>query len=85
MKPLKIDQKRSTRPGFVIVYSRDRKKAKLHRAGGCPWTKVTLADSQDVSNPLPDMYSSRCKLCWPMLADKQAELEIEAFSEESDM
>ena len=84
-KPLKIDQKRSTRPGFVIVYSRDRKKAKLHRAGGCPWTKVTLADSQDVSNPSPDMYSSRCKLCWPMLADKQAELEIETFSEESDM
>ena len=83
-KPLKIDQKRS-RPGFVIVYSRDRRKAKLHRSGGCPWTKVTLADSRETSNPTPDLYSSRCKLCWPMLADKQTELEIEAFSEESDM
>ena len=61
---------------FLIVYTRGRKHAKLHRVGGCQWTTVTLADCQEVAKPTRSMYNSRCKLCWPSLfADALANAE----------
>ena len=51
--------------GFLIVYTRKRKSAKLHKLGGCEWTQVTLNDSLVVKSVNPEMYSSRCKLCFP--------------------
>ena len=68
---------------FLIVYSRNRKRAKLHRVGGCQWTVVSLADAQEVVKPVPTMYDSRCKLCWPkMLAGRGPE---EGSSDESEL
>ena len=58
------------RTSFLIVYTRNRKKAKLHKVGGCQWTAVSLADSQEVIKPLPSMYDSRCKLCWPKMLEE---------------
>ena len=61
---------------FLIVYTRGRKHAKLHRIGGCQWTMVSLADCQEVAKPTRSMYNSRCKLCWPsLLADALADAE----------
>ena len=59
-------------PRFLIVYGRWRRTAKLHKVGGCPWTTIHLADSQEVARPTPIMYNSRCKQCWPELL-KQSE------------
>jgi hypothetical protein len=56
---------------YLLVYSRNRKRAKLHKAGGCTWTTVSLADCQEVDKPLGSMYNSRCKLCWPELVRKE--------------
>ena len=56
---------RSCRPRFVIVYSRQRKSAKLHKIAGCEWTRVTLNDMQEFESVTSSMYDSRCKLCWP--------------------
>ena len=53
------------RPRFLVVYSRNRKGAKLHRIGGCSWTLVTLNDSQEFDAVNSKMYDSRCRLCWP--------------------
>jgi hypothetical protein len=55
---------------YLIVYTRNRKKAKLHKLGGCQWTAVSLADSQEVIRPVPSMYDSRCKLCWPKMLEQ---------------
>jgi len=60
------DKRRTT---YLIVYTRNRKQAKLHKMGGCQWTLVSLADSQEVVRPVPSMYNSRCKLCWPKILD----------------
>ena len=57
------------RTAYLIVYIRNRKRAKLHKVGGCQWTVVSLADSQEVIRPVPSMYDSRCKLCWPKLLE----------------
>ena len=53
------------RPRFLVVYSRNRKGAKLHRIGACSWTLVTLNDSQEFDTVNSKMYDSRCRLCWP--------------------
>ena len=66
-------------PRFLIVYGRKRKTAKLHKVGGCPWTSIQLADSQEVFIPSPELYDSRCKQCWPKLLDQTSE----AFNEPS--
>jgi hypothetical protein len=60
-----IEPPSSKRGKFLIVYTRNRKQAKLHKVGGCAWTSVTLADSQEVIKVSSTMYNSRCKLCWP--------------------
>ena len=50
---------------FLIVYSRNRRSAKLHRIGGCEWSRLTLNDSQEFESVNSKMYNVRCKLCWP--------------------
>ena len=68
---------------YLIVYSRNRKHAKLHKVGGCAWTSVTLADSQEIINLSSTMYNSRCKLCWPEMAAGRTG-ELSDCSSESD-
>ena len=65
----------SNAPRFLIVYGRKRRTAKLHKVGGCPWTTIHLADSQEVAKPTPIMYNSRCKQCWPKLLKQSEEAE----------
>jgi len=65
----------SNAPRFLIVYGRKRRSAKLHKVGGCPWTTIHLADSQEVAKPTPIMYDSRCKQCWPKLIKQSEEAE----------
>ena len=50
---------------FLVVYSRNRRSAKLHRIGGCEWSRLTLNDSQEFESVNSKMYNARCKLCWP--------------------
>ena len=69
-------------PKFLLVFSRQRKHAKLHRVGGCQWVNVTLNDARYLDRVLPSMYDSRCKLCWPKLADVDLTLQ---GSDESDV
>jgi len=71
-------------PKFLIVYGRKRKTAKLHRIGGCPWTSVQLADSQEIVIPSPELYDSRCKQCWPKLLERSMENEFNEPSSGSD-
>jgi hypothetical protein len=70
---------------YLLVFTRDRKAAKLHKMNGCQWTQVKLADAQEVSNPLPEMYSSRCKLCWPGLLAKVGEPAEDVLSSDSEL
>ena len=50
---------------FMIVYTRGRKIACLHKAsGGCSWTKVELNDFSVHDVLVPEQYNKRCKLCW---------------------
>lgn len=60
----------SNKGKYLVVYSRNRKTAKLHRVGGCAWTSVTLADCQEVVRLSDCLYNTRCKLCWPELAKR---------------
>jgi hypothetical protein len=69
---------------LLIVYSRGRKSAKLHKTGGCQWTLIKLADTQEILSPLPSMYDSRCKLCWPELL-KKGDGEVDSSSGGSDL
>lgn len=71
-------------PGFLLVYTRQRKQAKLHRVGGCQWTLVKLADAREVKKPKPEMYSSRCKLCFPRLTEQGANWE-DGSSDDSEL
>ena len=66
---LQVKSTGKQRTTYLIVYTRNRKKAKLHKMGGCQWTAVSLSDSQEVVKPVPSMYDSRCKLCWPKILD----------------
>jgi len=50
---------------FLIVYTRNRKSAKLHKIGGCEWTQVTINDSLVTGHINSQMYNTRCKLCFP--------------------
>jgi hypothetical protein len=63
-----VEPPSAKRGKYLIVYSRNRKHAKLHKVGGCAWTSVTLADSQEIIKLSATMYNSRCKLCWPEMA-----------------
>jgi hypothetical protein len=47
----------------VEVYTRNRRSAKLHKLGGCEWTRSTLNDTQEFEAVTGQMYKSRCKLC----------------------
>ena len=51
---------------FVIVYSRGRKFARLHRTDStCFWGKHTVCDAVEIDSPVPEQYDARCKICWP--------------------
>ena len=77
-----ISKKLGERAGFVLVYGRNRRTAKLHKIDGCQWTNITFADSREVARPTPEMYSSRCKLCWPkLMVDKELQEENQSSSD----
>lgn len=53
---------------FVLVFSRNRRHARLHKIlGGCPWSRLKARDSQELEAPESSDYDSRCKHCWPEL------------------
>jgi hypothetical protein len=56
--------RRAKRMKYLIVYTRNRRSAKLHKVGGCEWTRSTLNDTQEFEAVTIQMYNSRCKLCW---------------------
>ena len=50
---------------FMIVYTRKRKVACLHKAtGGCAWTRIELNDFTLHDIVVPEQYNKRCRLCW---------------------
>jgi hypothetical protein len=83
MKPLAKVVSAEGRDSYLLVFSRGRKASKLHRVGGCQWTLVKLADAQEILDPLPAMYSSRCKLCWPILLGKDGAVDGNDSSSDS--
>jgi hypothetical protein len=67
---------------FVIVYSRNRKFARLRStSSNCPWSRADVFDSSEVDVALPEQYNARCKICWPT---RLATLEEESDCWESD-
>jgi hypothetical protein len=64
--PATISKKKAVSEAkFMIVYSRNRKFARLHKAKeGCPWTRVSLNDFTLHDLVVPKQYNKRCKLCW---------------------
>jgi hypothetical protein len=51
---------------FLIIYSRSKAFARLHRTDtNCPWTKLDVKDCSELEHVSPNMYDARCKLCWP--------------------
>jgi hypothetical protein len=50
---------------FMIVYTRNRKIACLHKvSGGCSWTRIELNDFTVHDIVIPEQYNKRCGLCW---------------------
>ena len=80
-RPLPQLPRKGVKNRYLIVFSRNRRHAKLHRIGGCQWTQLTLADSQEIRHALPELYSSRCKLCWPQLLGQDLNVEAESSAE----
>jgi hypothetical protein len=67
---------------FLIVYTRKRKSAKLHKAkDGCQWTKIELNDFTLHELVTPEQYSSRCKICWPGKATEDEDSDTSSPSE----
>ena len=62
--PVVRQKKKSKKLRFLIVYTRNHKAAKLHKVGGCEWTRATLNDAQEFDVVTDQMYDTRCKLCW---------------------
>jgi hypothetical protein len=88
--PLPAAPAKAARPGsnkarFLVVYSRNRRTAKLHRVGGCAWTTVTMADCQEVIKLSDCMYDTRCKLCWPELLKRGADANVSGDSSGSEL
>ena len=54
---------------FLIIYGRKRKFSRLHLMGKCYWSRAEVRDCYATSTALPEMYNSRCKLCWPELVE----------------
>ena len=82
MPPADPRLKLSRTKQFVIVYSRGRKFARLHRTdSNCPWSRHEVFDSIEIDAPLPEMYNARCKLCWPAQAGS-AEEESDIYESE---
>ena len=59
---------------YVIVYSRKRSHARLHKVkNGCFWSKLSLQDFVVMDQVTPSMYNSRCKHCWPTLGVEESD------------
>lgn len=52
---------------YLIIYTRNRSFARLHRVEGtaCPWVRVQVQDCAEYEAVDSTMYNSRCKICWP--------------------
>jgi hypothetical protein len=63
---------------FVIIYSRNRKFARLHStSSNCPWSKAEVFDSSEVDVALPEQYDARCKICYPTkIKDPESESDV---------
>jgi hypothetical protein len=57
---------------FLVVYSRNRKFARLHRTdSGCHWAKAHVKDCKELDSVSPEAYNARCKFCWPQAHDAE--------------
>jgi hypothetical protein len=65
---------------FLVIYSRGRKFARLHKFGSCHWSMIEVHDSLRVEVVTPGQYDSRCKFCWP---ETEAPLSLRDSSEDS--
>ena len=71
---------------FVIIYSRNRKFARLHStSSNCPWSRADVFDSSEVDIALPEQYDARCKICYPTkVKDPESESDVFESDESAD-
>ena len=67
---------------FLIIYTRGRKFARLHKFGSCHWSMIEVHDSLRVEVVTPGQYDSRCKFCWPGTGAGQPARESSGDSQE---
>ena len=65
---------------FLLVYSNNKKFARLHKLidTRCPWVTVQLNDCVELDTAQPSMYNSRCKICWPRQSNEDESLSSES-------
>ena len=57
---------RSNTAKWLIVYSKGRRHARLHKIGSnCPWAGVQVKDCSEHVVIQEHLYDSRCKICFP--------------------
>ena len=61
---------------FLIVYSHNKKFARLHKLVDtrCPWVTIQLNDCVELDSVQSSMYNSRCKICWPRQTNEEDSL-----------
>ena len=67
---------------FLLIFSRARKFARLHRFGACHWSHTEVHDSVRLDLVTPGLYNSRCRFCWPVA--KVSESSEDSQEESSD-
>ena len=50
---------------FLVIFTRGRRYARLHRFGACHWSFIEVHDALRMETVSPVLYNSRCKFCWP--------------------
>ena len=63
--PAVICKKPASEYRFMIVYTKNRRVACLHKVSdGCAWTRVELNDYTVHDIVVPEQYNKRCRMCW---------------------
>ena len=70
---------------FLIVFTRNKHFARLHRIinSNCPWVRNQVKDCIELDTVEPNLYNARCRICWPEVAAQGDEDESDSsLSEE---
>ena len=63
--PAVISKKPASEYRFMIVYTKNRRVACLHKVSdGCAWTRIELNDYTVHDIVVPEQYNKRCRFCW---------------------